>query len=481
MKSTTDRILPRKVNPQDVFANNQINLADINVYGFDYDYTLAQYKEGQVEQFIYREALKSLISDLRYPKELLDDLVYDPNFVIRGLHYDIENQVLMKLDSFSVINTPGVYHGRSKMSMKQIERLYPTRNIPIWKLEQSPNLVPDSSAFTFYAKTSRFYHVNDRFSVPEQCLICDVVDWMNNKRMIHDGKLVFEDVKQAVGRVHISGRLYNEIQNNIENYLERGALKEVVKHLRDANKQLFILTNSPFSFVNAGMKHLLDERNWPQHFELVVLRAGKPGFFKDRDRKFRTSGEKWSLGGNPKPEWEGVRRLRKGYMYHGGCLRELQKLTNWESKEILFFGDHLYADLADAILNAGWRTACIVPELAKEISTINSDTFRENVAKLIELEERLDNSQKYNPNSCKQEIEEMKLARTNTKNTLREVFNPNFGSIFRCDMQTSYFQRRLARFAEIYTSDVSNLAQFPLDITIYPKRTSLPHEYSDVL
>jgi len=149
--------------------------------------------------------------------------------------------------------------------------------------------------------------------------------------------------------------------------------------------------------------------------------------------------------------------------------------------EILFFGDHLYADLADAILNAGWRTACIVPELAKEISTINSDTFRENVAKLIDLEERLDDSQKYNPNSCKEEIEKMKLARTNTKNTLREVFNPNFGSIFRCDMQTSYFQRRLARFAEIYTSDVSNLAQFPLDITIYPKRTSLPHEYSDVL
>jgi len=211
------------------------------------------------------------------------------------------------------------------------------------------------------------------------------------------------------------------------------------------------------------------------------LRANKPSFFTHRDRKFRTSGRKWSSGGEPKPEFEGVQRFEKGYMYHGGCLRELQKLTNWESSEILFFGDHLYADLSDAILNHGWRTACIVPELADEINTINSDKFRANVMHLIDLEEKLEMTQKYSTSGCREQIEKWTVERAETKKTLRDIFNPYFGSIFRCDMQTSYFQRRIARFAEIYTSDVSNLAHFPLDITIYPKRTSLPHEYSDVL
>ena len=107
------------INPKDVFANNQLNLSDINIYGFDYDYTLASYTPNKVENFIHQNALKNLVNDKLYPRELLD-IKYDNNFVIRGLHYDIENQLLMKLDSYSVINQPGLYrlikNGQNKKS-----------------------------------------------------------------------------------------------------------------------------------------------------------------------------------------------------------------------------------------------------------------------------------------------------------------------------------------------------------------------------
>ena len=96
------------INPNDIFANNQLNLSDINVYGFDYDYTLASYTPNKVENFIHQKALTNLVRDKLYPEELLK-INYDENFVIRGLHYDIENQLLMKLDSYSVINQPGLY------------------------------------------------------------------------------------------------------------------------------------------------------------------------------------------------------------------------------------------------------------------------------------------------------------------------------------------------------------------------------------
>lgn len=43
-------LLPPEVcsllNPAAIYANNEISLSDVEVYGFDYDYTLAQYADA---------------------------------------------------------------------------------------------------------------------------------------------------------------------------------------------------------------------------------------------------------------------------------------------------------------------------------------------------------------------------------------------------------------------------------------------------
>ena len=36
--------MPQDVNPRGVFACNELDLKEVQVYGFDYDYTLACYK-----------------------------------------------------------------------------------------------------------------------------------------------------------------------------------------------------------------------------------------------------------------------------------------------------------------------------------------------------------------------------------------------------------------------------------------------------
>ena len=48
------------MNTRSVFANTELNLGEIEVYGFDYDYTLATYRAA-VEEFIYAEAKKALV------------------------------------------------------------------------------------------------------------------------------------------------------------------------------------------------------------------------------------------------------------------------------------------------------------------------------------------------------------------------------------------------------------------------------------
>ena len=59
---------------------------------------------------------------------------------------------------------------------------------------------------------------------------------------------------------------------------------------------------------------------------------------------------------------------------------------------------------------------------------------------------------------------------------LKAMFNPRFGSVFRTYNNSTYFTRRLVRFADLYMSSVENLLNYPSNYTFYPRRTALPHE-----
>lgn len=52
------------VNPDTIFANNQMSLRDIEIYGFDYDYTLAFYS-SQLHTLIFNIARDILVSKHR--------------------------------------------------------------------------------------------------------------------------------------------------------------------------------------------------------------------------------------------------------------------------------------------------------------------------------------------------------------------------------------------------------------------------------
>lgn len=60
----TGKKLPENVNPRAVFACNELDLRDVSVYGFDYDYTLANY-EPAVEHLIYELGKNVLVSKYR--------------------------------------------------------------------------------------------------------------------------------------------------------------------------------------------------------------------------------------------------------------------------------------------------------------------------------------------------------------------------------------------------------------------------------
>ena len=54
-----------------VYANAPTDLSNIDVYGFDYDFTLATYNESTLHPFIYNHARDQLVLEKGYPKDLL--------------------------------------------------------------------------------------------------------------------------------------------------------------------------------------------------------------------------------------------------------------------------------------------------------------------------------------------------------------------------------------------------------------------------
>lgn len=58
----------------------------------------------------------------------------------------------------------------------------------------------------------------------------------------------------------------------------------------------------------------------------------------------------------------------------------------------------------------------------------------------------------------------------------KDIFNAQFGSLFRTYHNPTYFSRRLARFADIYMASISCLLNYDFQHTFFPRRTPLQHE-----
>lgn len=67
--SDSAKKLPQDVNPKGVFACNELDLREVQVYGFDYDYTLACYKPS-MDYLLYNLGRDMLIQKYKVKCEL---------------------------------------------------------------------------------------------------------------------------------------------------------------------------------------------------------------------------------------------------------------------------------------------------------------------------------------------------------------------------------------------------------------------------
>lgn len=454
-----------KMNPEGIYVNKNLRLDTIQVYGFDYDYTLAHYSSN-LQSLIYDLAKKHLVNELKYPESCLQ-FEYDPTFPIRGLYYDKLKGCLLKLDFFGSIEPDGCYFGRRKLSKGKIREIYGTRHIG-------------------RAQARGLVGLMDFFCFSEACLIADIVQHFLDAKLDFDASNVYQDVNQAIQHVHKSGLLHRGILSDPQKYLMKNSqLLRFLKMLKEKGKKLFLLTNSPYYFVDGGMRFLLedygDRNSWRELFDVVIARANKPCFYTS-EHPFRCYDiQKDTLA------FTAVDRFLPNQVYYHGCLQSFLEITKWKGPEVIYFGDHLFSDLRGPS-KAGWRTAAIIHELENEIHIQNNERYRFQQAKFHIIQELLGKFHATVANDKRGEaydllLSELNKEREQCRSTMRGMFNSSFGATFLTDTgQESSFAYHIHQYADVYTSKPENFLPYPpeawlhvpYDIKIMPHHLKIP-------
>ena len=228
---------------------------------------------------------------------------------------------------------------------------------------------------------------------------------------------------------------------------------------------------------------------WLDLFDVVVAQGNKPSYFDPVRGKNATAGvtDKVLIGGN---------------------LTEIEDRLGCAGPEILYVGDHIYADLISSKRNVYWRTMLVVPELEEEM--VIQSGMPGLVSQLREVDERRISTEREVMHwkaveACLQSIEgvvteeregvkklrqECHVARKNASDTLKDFIrqreelrsklsmatNEYWGSLFRAGSELTHFGRQLEDYACAYTSRASNLLFYPSGHYFRSTMDYLPHE-----
>jgi hypothetical protein len=252
-------------------------------------------------------------------------------------------------------------------------------------------------------------------------------------------------------------------------------------------KKLFLLTNSPYPFINKGLNYIFQTRNseeWRSLFDAIIVQSSKPSWYHSREpfQKYRLekdqNGDEYCV-----PVFEEIKSIEPGVVYSGGNIKDFARLTGWRmNTNVLYFGDHLYSDLAKPTEEYGWKTGAIIRELTSEIGVHNNIEYHCKLKWAFYIEELVRLAQRLNKIGCLDEhIKKWKKERTEARYQLSILFNKEFGSIFKVHYSSTFFGQKVKKYADLYTSRLENFEPYSLDYVFNPIWYFLPSEIQSAL
>ncbi|PUZ57503.1 hypothetical protein GQ55_5G437200 [Panicum hallii var. hallii] len=472
-------------SPRGIFCTRTLNLRSISVIGYDMDYTLIHYNVMAWEGRAYDYGMDNLKS-MGFP---VDDLKFDPDLVIRGLVIDKEKGNLVKPDRFGYIKR--AMHGTQMLSTPFVSEIYGRELVDL-------------------RKESRWEFLNTLFSVSEAVMFMQMVDKLDQGLVPAelgplDYKGLYNAVSKALFRAHVEGQLKREIMAEPERFVEPDPeLPLALLDQKEAGKRLLLITNSDYHYTNKMMNHAFNRFlpngvGWRDLFEMVIVSARKPEFFQLSHPFYEVVTD----DGLMRPCF----KANSGGLYSGGSAQMVEKSLDIHGDEILYVGDHIYTDVSQSKVHLRWRTALICRELEDEFDAlVQSHGQKEKLVTLIQQKEivgdlfnqlRLAQQRRSNSRPAQtlaatcmddQELTEsmqkllIVMQRLDEKigpmlESDGELFNKRWGWLSRAGLwDKSHLTRQIEKYADIYTSRVSNFLHYTPFMYFQSQEQTLAHD-----
>ncbi len=469
---------------QRIFCNRTLRLDQIEVVGFDMDYTLAIYRQQEMD----RQSIEATIPKLLargYP-DALARMECRFDYPIRGLLIDRKLGNVLKMDRYRYVKK--AYHGLRELDVEARRAAYHTKRL---------------------RPAGRRYHfVDTLYALSEVSMFAAAVEALESLGQTVDYTQLFDDIRACIDASHQDDSILGPVLADLPRFVVRDPnLGPTLHKLRSAGKRLFLLTNSQPEYTDRMMSYLLGGSmahypSWRSYFDVVITASKKPGFFRG-DAPFEEV-----VGLDRRPLVNG--KLERGRVYAGGNINTFHEALRTTGDRVLYVGDHIYGDVLRAKKEGAWRTAMIVQEMDHEISVIRGS--REELARLDALEtqralvhEHLREHQ-VRIKAIKRRLEEPTLDGSRAElealmlRTRRAVdrykaqlsalrsehdalekaidhrFHPFWGPVFKAGAELSSFGDQVEEFACLYTARVSNFAHYSPVHYFQSPRDFMPHE-----
>jgi 5'-nucleotidase len=483
--ATTTRVNPASIPtrpaapaaPRGVFCNRTLNMRSIRALGCDMDYTLIHYDVHAWEFRAYEHVRERLIAQ-GFPAR---DLRFDPELFTRGLVLDTELGNVVKANRFGYVTRAA--HGTRMLSHEAQRKAYSQ----IWVDLSEP----------------RWVFLNTLFSLSEVCLYAQLIDLMDAGKIdsARGYAGLYRSVRDTMNATHLEGELKAEVAAAPERFVMLDEeLPTTLLDFKRAGKLLLLVTNSEWDYTRAMMSYAFDRflpagMTWRELFDLVIVQAGKPGFFEGRAPLYEVVDDSGLL----RPC---VGKMRLGSAYHGGHAHLVEEHLGLQGEEILYIGDHVYADVHVSSQIRRWRTALVLRELEQEIAAQHAFAPKaEELERLMTHKGALETEQAQlrvslqraeqgyakpllSPlrdagdrlRALRTEQSELDLRISELAQEAGELGNRRWGPLLHAGNDKSRLARQLERYADIYTSRVSNLLYLTPFGYVRAPRGSLPHD-----
>ncbi len=459
-----------------IFCNRTLNLRSIKAVGFDMDYTLIHYRVEEWENHAYRH-LRERLGAVGWPVE---DLEFDPDSVRLGLILDLEHGNIVKANRFGYVKRAA--HGTRALPFEEQRHLYARDSVDLGD--------------------PRWQFLNTLFSLSEACMYAQMVDRLDQG--VLQGPMGYADlyrqIRSCLDEAHVEGQLKAEIIADPDRFVVLDEeLPLALRDLREAGKKLLLITNSEWPYTRDMMRYAFDRylpdgMTWRDLFDVVIVSARKPSFFEHRNPCFEVIDEEGKLLPVLRPE--------PGGTYLGSHAAAVEASFGLSGEEILYVGDHIFSDVRVSRSYSRWRTALVLRDLEAELDAIVSfDADQHELSALMAEKERLEHQfsrlrlgkqrkeKGYGPQP-EASVDDLEMRMRALREQLvaldsrisplaarsSKLSNDDWGLLLRTGNDKSHLARQIERYADVYTSRVSNLLALTPFVYLRSPRGSLPHD-----